>query len=332
MQLGLVALAAIFLSSMGHGDNLKVSRGRRQRQIHICLSRSLLSQTSFPHILLLMLIIFGLLLLSCVPYCVPTASTDGPASCSSGCESCSEYNGCTKCRPRLFILLERNDIRQTGVCLATCPVGYYGIRNRDVNRCTLQCELGEWSQWGPCMKKNKICGFKKGNQSRRRQPMQAPSPATVTGAASSTCAPETEIQRCSLPKRIPCGKGMMGQRATGHRGVTLEVMMAYVKRSNSETEHREKRVLQRTEEHQMAKAVAETPRRVAKGVARGKIPIAQQAPLDPLQQAPRLNLAAAAGGATDQEQRRAPPDDCRVSPFNRDSVKVLLKRNNAADY
>ncbi|XP_026857326.1 R-spondin-1 [Electrophorus electricus] len=218
MQLGLVALAAIFLSSMGHGDNLKVSRGRRQRQ----------------------------------------TSTDGPASCSSGCESCSEYNGCTKCRPRLFILLERNDIRQTGVCLATCPVGYYGIRNRDVNRCTqckiencvdcfsrtfcakckeglyshsgrcyhscpeglstinstmecaVQCELGEWSQWGPCMKKNKICGFKKGNQSRRRQPMQAPSPATVTGAASSTCAPETEIQRCSLPKRIPCGKGEKG--------------------------------------------------------------------------------------------------------------------------
>ncbi|XP_058258696.1 R-spondin-1 isoform X1 [Hemibagrus wyckioides] len=220
MQLGLLALVVVFLSSMGYSDSLKIPRGRRQRH---------------------------------------TASTEVPASCSSGCESCSEYNGCTKCRPRLFILLERNDIRQTGVCLATCPVGYYGIRNRDVNRCTqckiencadcfsrtfcakckeglysysgrcyhscpeglitvnstmecvVRCELGEWSPWGPCMKKNKTCGFKKGSQSRRREPTQPPSPATISGSASlSTCAPETETQKCSVSKRIPCGKGDKG--------------------------------------------------------------------------------------------------------------------------
>ncbi|KAL0171720.1 hypothetical protein M9458_032031, partial [Cirrhinus mrigala] len=63
-------------------------------------------------------------------------STEVPPSCSNGCEHCSEYNGCLKCRPRLFILLERNDIRQIGICLAACPVGYYGIRNRDMNKCT----------------------------------------------------------------------------------------------------------------------------------------------------------------------------------------------------
>ncbi|KAK9960935.1 hypothetical protein ABG768_008765 [Culter alburnus] len=212
MRLGLVALAVVFLSSMGHGDNLKASKGRRQRRI----------------------------------------STEVPPSCSNGCEHCSEYNGCLKCRPRLFILLERNDIRQIGICLAACPVGYYGIRNRDMNKCTqckienceacfsrnfctkckeglyshrgrcfsscpegftvngtmecvVQCDLSEWSPWGPCMKKNKTCGFKKGNQTRTREPVQLPSPATSTGAAPpSGCVPETQTQRCTVQKKIPC--------------------------------------------------------------------------------------------------------------------------------
>ncbi|XP_051575625.1 R-spondin-1-like [Myxocyprinus asiaticus] len=215
MHLGLVALAVVFLSflTMGHGDNLKVSKGRRQRRI----------------------------------------STEVPPSCSNGCEICSEYNGCLKCRPRLFILLERNDIRQIGVCLAACPVGYYGIRNRDMNKCTqckienceacfsrnfctkckeglyshrgrcysscpdglstvndtmecvVQCDLSEWSSWGPCMKKNKTCGFKKGNQTRTREPVQLPSPAISTGTAPpSGCVPEKQTQRCTVQKKISC--------------------------------------------------------------------------------------------------------------------------------
>ncbi|XP_016893057.1 R-spondin-1 isoform X2 [Cynoglossus semilaevis] len=168
MQLGLVALAIIFISSMGHSDDLKLSKARRQRRV----------------------------------------STEGPPSCPKGCDRCSEYNGCIKCKPKLFIFLERNDIRQIGVCLASCPVGYFGMRNPEGNnRCTQckidnceacfnrnfctkckeglyshsgrcyvscppslrtsnetmecvgqrasDCELGEWSQWSSCMKKNK---------------------------------------------------------------------------------------------------------------------------------------------------------------------------------
>ncbi|XP_030639060.1 R-spondin-1 [Chanos chanos] len=217
MQLELLALAVIIISSIGHSDNIKLSNGRRQRRI----------------------------------------STEVVPSCSSGCENCSEYNGCLKCKPRLFILLERNDIRQIGVCLAACPVGYYGMRNRDMNKCTpckiencetcfsrnfcakckegmyshrgrcyqscpeglstvnstmecagehtVQCELGEWSPWGPCMKKNKTCGFKKGNQTRMREPVQPTSTDTSTGPAPpAACAPETETQRCTVKKRIPC--------------------------------------------------------------------------------------------------------------------------------
>uniref|UniRef100_A0A672HC60 R-spondin 1 n=1 Tax=Salarias fasciatus TaxID=181472 RepID=A0A672HC60_SALFA len=218
MQLGLVALAMVFLSSMGHSDVLKLSKARRQRRV----------------------------------------STEGPPSCPKGCDRCSEYNGCIKCKPKLFIFLERNDIRQIGVCLASCPVGYFGMRNPEGNnKCTQckidnceacfnhnfctkckeglyshsgrcyvscppgqrtanetmecvgqpasECELGEWSQWGSCMKKNKTCGFKKGSQSRVRVPLPQAhsvdaSPALVS---SQTCSPETERRKCVVTK-TPC--------------------------------------------------------------------------------------------------------------------------------
>ncbi|XP_056416571.1 R-spondin-1 [Hyla sarda] len=67
-------------------------------------------------------------------------STDVSQSCTKGCEACSEFNGCVKCLPKLFILLERNDIRQIGVCLQSCPKGYYGDRNRDISKC-MRCKM-----------------------------------------------------------------------------------------------------------------------------------------------------------------------------------------------
>ncbi|XP_006631587.1 R-spondin-1 [Lepisosteus oculatus] len=209
MQFGLVVVV-VFLSLMDYSSSLKVLKGRRQRRI----------------------------------------STEVPPSCSRGCELCSEYNGCLKCLPRLFILLERNDIRQTGVCLASCPVGYFGVRNPDMNKCTkckidnceacfsrnfctkckeglylhrgrcysscpdgfttpngtmectsvAQCELGEWGPWGSCTKKGRNCGFRKGTQSRSREPLQ---PAS---ADPSMCAPETESRKCTVQKKR-CTKG-----------------------------------------------------------------------------------------------------------------------------
>ncbi|XP_034029987.1 R-spondin-1 [Thalassophryne amazonica] len=225
MQLGLVVLTMVFLSSMGHSDDLKLSKVRRQRRV----------------------------------------STEGPPSCPKGCDRCSEYNGCVKCKPKLFIFLERNDIRQIGVCLASCPTGYFGMRNPEANRCTqckidnceacfnrnfctkckeglyshrgrcyiscppglhtanetmecvgqpvVECELGEWSQWSSCMKKNKTCGFKKGSQSRVRAPLQQvhspyTSPAFTT---SQTCGPQTEKRKCVVTK-VPCAKDRKNKR------------------------------------------------------------------------------------------------------------------------
>uniref|UniRef100_A0A4W3ICQ0 R-spondin 3 n=1 Tax=Callorhinchus milii TaxID=7868 RepID=A0A4W3ICQ0_CALMI len=65
-----------------------------------------------------------------------TANTNVGQGCPNGCDRCSEYNGCLSCKPRLFFFLERNGMRQTGVCLSSCPSGYYGIRTREMNKCT----------------------------------------------------------------------------------------------------------------------------------------------------------------------------------------------------
>ncbi|KAI1885571.1 hypothetical protein AGOR_G00205170 [Albula goreensis] len=56
--------------------------------------------------------------------------------CEGGCLTCSDYNGCLSCKPRLFIYLERNGMRQIGVCLSSCPNGYYGTRSPEINKCT----------------------------------------------------------------------------------------------------------------------------------------------------------------------------------------------------
>lgn len=76
------------------------------------------------------------------PGSVLAVSAEGSQACAKGCELCSEVNGCLKCSPKLFILLERNDIRQVGVCLPSCPPGYFDARNPDVNKCISECGQG----------------------------------------------------------------------------------------------------------------------------------------------------------------------------------------------
>lgn len=90
----------------------------------------------------------SLLQLPSHPCSVLAVSAQGSQACAKGCELCSEVNGCLKCSPKLFILLERNDIRQVGVCLPSCPPGYFDARNPDMNKCISECghaEEGHWS-------------------------------------------------------------------------------------------------------------------------------------------------------------------------------------------
>ncbi|NP_001161642.1 R-spondin precursor [Saccoglossus kowalevskii] len=55
--------------------------------------------------------------------------------CPRGCKTCSTFNGCITCRPRLFLLLHRSDMKHIGICTHACPIGFYGQRGVDMSRC-----------------------------------------------------------------------------------------------------------------------------------------------------------------------------------------------------
>ncbi|KAF7482700.1 Hypothetical predicted protein [Marmota monax] len=46
-----------------------------------------------------------------------------------------EENGCSTCQQRLFLFIRREGIRQYGKCVHDCPLGFFGIRGQEVNRC-----------------------------------------------------------------------------------------------------------------------------------------------------------------------------------------------------
>lgn len=78
-------------------------------------------------------------------------------------------------------------------------------RNERYLSCYLaaQCEMSEWGPWGPCSKKRKLCGFKKGNEDRTRRILQAPS------GDVSLCPATTEVRRCTVQKS-QCPEGERG--------------------------------------------------------------------------------------------------------------------------
>ncbi|XP_067366037.1 R-spondin-3 isoform X2 [Channa argus] len=109
----------------------------------------------------LQLISFVLIILHCMDYsgCQQHSSSrhrqHKPISgVSSGCQqggclTCSDYNGCLSCKPRFFMHLERIGMKQIGVCLTSCPPGFYGTRSPDRNTCT-KCRL----ECDSCFNKN----------------------------------------------------------------------------------------------------------------------------------------------------------------------------------
>uniref|UniRef100_A0A8D2KZI2 R-spondin 1 n=1 Tax=Varanus komodoensis TaxID=61221 RepID=A0A8D2KZI2_VARKO len=184
-------------------------------------------------------------------------STEKSRGCAKGCDLCSEFNGCLRCSPKLFILLERSDIRQIGICLPSCPLGYFDVRNPDMNKCmkckidncedcfsrnfctkckeglylhkgrcyatcpegfsaansTMECsspahcEMSEWGPWGPCLKRRRLCGFRRGSEERARRVLQLPAGET------SLCPATTELRRCTV-QRSQCLEGERGQADT----------------------------------------------------------------------------------------------------------------------
>ncbi|XP_034031235.1 R-spondin-3 isoform X1 [Thalassophryne amazonica] len=215
-----------------------------------------------------------------------------------GCLTCSDYNGCLSCKPRFFMHLERIGMKQIGVCMTSCPSGFYGTRSPDRNTCTkcrsecdscfnknfctrcragfylhlgkcqescpdglvpseaqrecvpkchtecelcmnsetcircqpglyklsgrchhvcpedyepndklmecssqVHCEVGEWSEWSPCSRSGRTCGFRRGQETRTRQVLQYPS------SLGRPCPEISEIKEC-LVKRRKCPGGL----------------------------------------------------------------------------------------------------------------------------
>ncbi|XP_019750648.1 R-spondin-3 [Hippocampus comes] len=216
-----------------------------------------------------------------------------------GCLTCSDYNGCLSCKPRFFMHLERSGMKQIGVCMTSCPSGFYGTRSRERNTCTkcspecdscfnkkfcmrcrigfylhrgdcrnncpedmvrsdtqrecvpiaecpaecelcvnsetctrcqpglyqlngrchrvcpddyepndklmecvpqVHCQVGEWSEWTPCSRSGRTCGFKRGQETRTRQVLQYPSPF------GGPCPEISEIKDCVIIRRTCPGR------------------------------------------------------------------------------------------------------------------------------
>ncbi|XP_022312954.1 R-spondin-3-like isoform X2 [Crassostrea virginica] len=60
--------------------------------------------------------------------------------CPPGCTSCSAINGCITCQPNLFLLLVRSGMRQQGLCVHSCPDGFYGVRRQNYSIC-YKCQI-----------------------------------------------------------------------------------------------------------------------------------------------------------------------------------------------
>uniref|UniRef100_A0A8C4WYB2 R-spondin 3 n=1 Tax=Eptatretus burgeri TaxID=7764 RepID=A0A8C4WYB2_EPTBU len=108
------------------------------------------------------------------------STLSGHQRCPKGCWNCSEINGCLQCMPRFFFFLERHGMRQLGHCTASCPPGYYELRDPDANKCgrcrvencnscftrnfCTKCNPGFYRHLGSCFN---LCpdGFKEDNRS-----------------------------------------------------------------------------------------------------------------------------------------------------------------------
>ncbi|XP_016093471.1 R-spondin-3-like [Sinocyclocheilus grahami] len=60
---------------------------------------------------------------------------------------------------------------------------------------TVHCEVGEWSEWGPCSRSGKTCGFKWGEETRTRKVLQNPS------SMGSPCPATSETRECLVKRR-----------------------------------------------------------------------------------------------------------------------------------
>uniref|UniRef100_A0A3Q3B645 R-spondin 3 n=1 Tax=Kryptolebias marmoratus TaxID=37003 RepID=A0A3Q3B645_KRYMA len=108
------------------------------------------------------------------------------AKCNADCASCFSENFCTRCHPGHFLF--------RGRCESSCP---HGMMANALMECTPQihCRVGEWTSWGPCVRKKSTAVHKRGEETRTRQVLLSPS---VFGGP---CPHLSETRKCGIKKR-----------------------------------------------------------------------------------------------------------------------------------
>ncbi|XP_030638277.1 R-spondin-3 [Chanos chanos] len=125
--------------------------------------------------------------------------------CQSGCQTCSVYNGCLTCKPKLFIHLERDGMRQIGVCLASCPNGFYGMRSPDRNDC-IKCG----SECDTCFNKNFCLRCRAGSYLHKGKCQESCPEGLVPSDTKRECVPECPANCDSCLNSDTCKKCLPG--------------------------------------------------------------------------------------------------------------------------
>ncbi|XP_028296025.1 R-spondin-3-like [Gouania willdenowi] len=124
---------------------------------------------------------------TCPKGLMPNPALRECTECPAGCELCAKRNTCVRCREDMFFL--------HGQCHHSCPAGFEP--DWQLVKCIprVHCEVGEWSDWGPCLQKQGLRAYRKGQETRTRQVLQNPS---VHG---NTCPHLSEFRKCVFKKR-----------------------------------------------------------------------------------------------------------------------------------
>nr|XP_020442849.1 R-spondin-3-like isoform X2 [Monopterus albus] len=107
--------------------------------------------------------------------------------CPVGCEACVRRKMCGRCRADLYFL--------HGQCHLACPSG--SEPDVQLMQCVLQvhCEVGDWTDWGPCIQKRSTRTYRRGEETRTRQVLRSPS------VYADPCPHVSEFRKCFITKR-----------------------------------------------------------------------------------------------------------------------------------
>ncbi|XP_078092211.1 R-spondin-4 [Mustelus asterias] len=120
---------------------------------------------------------------------------------TADCESCFSREFCIKCKSERYLL--------KGKCYNRCPKG--SAPHARLMECVDGCEVSPWGEWGPCLKKQQMCGFKWGFETRTRH-ILTPSPKD-----SEPCVALSMSRRCRLKDRRCSGERRKMSKNRGNK-------------------------------------------------------------------------------------------------------------------